>query len=107
MANNTGIIFNTIKPDLPEDNIMIINDIIEKCEHGYFLGYLLYKAMEKYAKKYPENEGIRSKKYMTKRLNSFIKGREEMVLNATKETFGLDDKIVKKLNRMFVKEIKN
>ena len=96
-------ILNTLKHTLPQDNIMIIDDLIEKCEHGYFLGFLIEKELEDFADKYPNiNKGIRGKKYLTQKLKNFIKGREQRVMTASKEAFGLNTEVVKRLNRMFV-----
>ena len=97
-------ILNTIKDSLPQDNIMIIEDLIERCEHGYFLGFLIEKSLDDFLEKYPntKNQGIRDKDYLVPKLNKFVRGRESRVITATKEAFGLTPEIVEKLNRMFV-----
>jgi len=96
---------NTLKPDLPKENIMIIDDVIERCEHGYFLGFLLEKTLDDYEKKYPKmknaNDATRTKQYMIKRLTKFRKGREKRVLFVTKKIFEFDDNAKTKLRRMF------
>jgi len=97
-------ILNTIKPTLPKDNIIIIEDIIEKCEHGYYLGFLLEKSLEKYNKKYinTEKNNVRMEDFLKPKLKKFIKGRENRVTTASKEAFGLTPEVTKRLNRMFV-----
>jgi len=101
-------IFNTIKPILPQDNIAIIEELILRCEHGYFLGFLLDKTFQEYSKKYPDViPEERSKEYLLKRLQDFRKGREERVYAASKEAFELNDHLKEKLRRMFsVMEVK-
>ena len=97
-------IFNTIKTTLPQDNIMIIDDLIGKCEHGYYLGFLLEKALESYAKKYPgtETNNVRGIDFLKPKLKNFIKGRENRVTTASKEAFGLTPEVTRRLNRMFI-----
>lgn len=100
-------ILNTIKPTLPQNNIIIIDDLIEKCEHGYYLGFLLEKALKKYNKKYvnTDKKNIRYKNFLEPKLQKFIKGRENRVITASKEAFGLTPEVIKRLNRMFVYKI--
>jgi hypothetical protein len=97
-------ILNTIKPTLPQDNIMIVDDLIGKCEHGYYLGFLLEKALDGYAKTYPNTErsNVRGRDFLQPKLKNFIKGREDRVTTASKEAFGLTPEVIKRLNRMFI-----
>jgi hypothetical protein len=96
---------NTLKPDLPQENIAIIDDLIMRCEHGYFLGFLLERTLDDYEKKQPKKakspEATRSKDYILNRLTSFRKGREKRVLFVTKKIFEFDDNAKTKLRRMF------
>jgi hypothetical protein len=93
-------IFNTLKPNLPKENISIIDDLISRCEHGYFLGFLLEKTFKKYKQKV-EKSPKRSKGYLRKRLMDFRKGREQRVLLASKEIFEPCDILDKKLKKIF------
>jgi hypothetical protein len=95
---------NTLKCTLPEENIQIIDELITRCEHGYFLGYLVEKTIMEFENKHPTNEGIRSNKYLMKRMESFRKNREKKVMLASKEAFDLTDEVKEKLNRMFLFE---
>jgi hypothetical protein len=99
-------IFNTIKSDLPQDNIIVIDELIVRCEHGYFLGFLVEKSFKEYNEAHPNvadsHSAIRSKNYLLDRVRKFRTGREKRVAIAAKEAFGLTPEVVKKLNRMFV-----
>jgi hypothetical protein len=101
-------IFNTIKSDLPQDNIIVVDELIVRCEHGYFLGFLVEKSLEEYHEAHPNvadsHSAMRSKNYLLDRLRKFRTGRERRVTTAAKESFGLTPEVVKKLNRMFVYE---
>jgi hypothetical protein len=102
---------NTLKLTLPEENIEIIDELILRCEHGYFLGFLLEKTIEEYEKKHKkianDAQAIRSQNYLRNRVDKFRNGREEKVLLASKEAFGLTNEVKEKLNRMFImKEVK-
>lgn len=98
-------IFNTIKSDLPQENIKIIDELITRCEHGYFLGFLLEKTIQEYERKHPNiknsNQATRTETYLRRRLTNFRKGRESKVMLASKEAFGLSKQVKKKLKRMF------
>jgi hypothetical protein len=97
-------IFNTIKHTIPQDNLIIIEDLIERCEHGYFLGFLLEKTLEDFEKKYPgtKNAGDATETFIRQKLKKYTIGRENRVTTATKEAFGLTPDIVERLNRMFI-----
>jgi len=101
-------ILNTIKSDLPQDNIIVIDELIVRCEHGYFLGFLVEKSLKEYHEAHPNvadsHSAIRSKNYLLNRLEKFRTGREKRVTTAAKESFGLTPEVVKKLNRMFIYE---
>lgn len=96
---------NTIKPTLPEENIQIIDELITRCEHGYFLGFLLDRTIREYEKKHPKmaesKASIRSTTFLRRKVNNYRKTREEKVKIASKEAFGLTKEVKKKLNRMF------
>jgi hypothetical protein len=93
-------IFNTLKPSLPQENISIMDDLISRCEHGYFLGFLLEKTFNKKKNKI-KHAPKRSKSYLKKRLINFRKGREKRVLLASREIFKPSDILDKKLERIF------
>ena len=99
---------NTLKPDLPKENMEILDEIIIRCEHGYFLGFLLEKTIQEFEKKHPKvvnsKSATRSTQYLRERSTKFRMGREHKVMLASKEAFGLTDEVKKKLNRMFVYE---
>lgn len=98
-------ILNTIKPELPQENIMIIDDLIARCEHGYYIGFLTGKAIEEYQERYPQTlhdaQSTRDDAFLLNKLKNFRKGREDRVLKASEISFGLTDEVKKKLNRMF------
>ena len=96
-------ILNTIKSELPPENIHIIDDIIQKCEHGYFLGFLVEKALEEYRKKHGEGR-MRHRDFLIPKLKKFTQGREKRVTTASKEAFGLTKEVARRLNRMFYYE---
>jgi len=97
---------NTLKPDLPEENVQIFDEIIVRWEHGYFLGFLIEKTIQEFEKKHPQvvnnPSAIRTVSYLRKRATKFRMGREHKVMLASKEAFGLTDEVKKKLNRIFV-----
>ena len=99
-------VLNTIKPTLPDnENIEIINDFISKCEHGYFLGFLIERTIKQHENEYKMyDKGIRGKDYLKNKVNKFRKEREKKVILATKEAFQLTEEVKKKLRRMFVLE---
>lgn len=95
--------FNTLRPTLPEENIQIIDELIIRCEHGYFLAYLIDKTIKEYEKKHPKiaKHGKRTTSFLRKRVDRFRRKREEKVKLAAKEAFGLTPKVKRKLKRMF------
>ena len=97
--------FNTLRPTLPKENIAIIDELILRCEHGYFLGYLIDKTIKKYEKSHPkvgrQKAGIRPTSFLTRKVNNYRQTREKKVKLAAKESFGLTPKVMRKLKRMF------
>jgi hypothetical protein len=100
--------FNTLKPILPQENIEIIDELIIRCEHGYFLGYLIEKTIKEYEKKHPkvgkQKAGKRTTSFLRRKVDNYRKTREKKVKLACKEAFGLTPKVKKKLKRMFIYE---
>jgi hypothetical protein len=96
---------NTLRPTLPQENIMIMDDIILRCEHGYYLGFLLEKSIGEYENKYPKAskspEATRTVKHLNLKLRNFRKGREKRVLFVSKISFGLTPEVKNRLRRMF------
>lgn len=96
-------LFNTIKPDLPTENISIIEELILRCEHGYYLGFILEKTFKEFEEKYPTFEPPeRTKTWRLEKLDKFRRGREDRVYEATKTAFGLTRPIKRKLRRLFI-----
>lgn len=97
--------FNTLRPTLPEENIQIIDELILRCEHGYFLGYLIDKTIKEYEKDHPkigkQKAGIRTTTFLTRRVDRYRKTREKKVKLAAQEAFGLTPEVQEKLDRMF------
>ena len=86
----------TLKPTLPEKNMNIIDTIIERCEYGYFLGYLTEKKIKK--------PGKPNKKFLQEKVNKYRKGRENKVKQASYKAFGSTEKVKRRLERMFIYE---
>lgn len=95
--------FSTLKPTLPQENIEIIEELITRCEHGYFLGYLIEKTLDEFDEKYGDAFS-RSPAYLMKRMKDFRVNRERKVKLASQEAFGLTKEVKKKLERMFILE---
>jgi hypothetical protein len=93
-------VFNTLKPDLPQENIMIIDDMIERFEHGYHLGYLTDRSIKDFTKKLGSKAG-KSKSFLMDKLKKFRIGREDRIIKASKQAFEWNDDVRRKLNRMF------
>jgi hypothetical protein len=96
---------NTIKSELPQVNITIIDDIINRCEYGYFLGFLVEKKIQQFEKRHPKmknNSGAtRDQQYLLNRLKKFSTGRERRVYESSKKVFGLTPIVKEKLRRIF------
>jgi hypothetical protein len=96
---------NTLRPTLPKENLIILDDIMTRCEHGYYLGFLIEKTILEYHKEHPKykknRQTTRTPSYLLNRLSNFRKGRERRVILASKEAFEFKPKLKKKLNRMF------
>ena len=96
-------ILNTIKPDLPKENISMIEELILRCEHGYYLGFQLERVFEEYKEKHPAFvPKRRTKNWRKEKLYKFRYGREQRILEASTIAFGMSEELKEKLRRMFV-----
>lgn len=90
---------NTLRPTLPDvKNMNIIDTIIERCEYGYHLGYLVDLKLRDI-----KDRNINRKGLITK-ANKYREGRETKVKKAALKAFERTPKLIRRLNRMFVFE---